>query len=118
MAEQAALSASRQREEIGTAYGAALLEFVSDRDAEAWSPLFAILAVADPDRLQELRVCAENLTRSKTSNAEDDSLALQLLADIRQVWPDTEPKVFVFLIERPASLAEEREFGEQIMVCT
>jgi uncharacterized protein DUF3631 len=101
LAEQAALFCSQRREEIGAAYVAAALDFVSDRDAEAWSPLFAILAVADPDRLQELRACAEHLTQSKTSNAEDDSLALRLLADIRQVWPDTEPKIFTAtLLER------------------
>jgi Protein of unknown function (DUF3631) len=52
LTEQAALFAGERREEINTAYCAAALDFVSDRDAEAWSPLFAILAIADPDRLQ------------------------------------------------------------------
>jgi len=83
-----------QREEIGEAYEAASLDFVSDRDAEAWAPLFAILAVAAPERLSELRVCAERLTHSKSANAEEDSLALRLLVDMRDVWPGSEPKLF------------------------
>lgn len=85
---------NQHREEIGAAYGAAALDFISDRDAEAWSPLFAILSVAAPEWLPELRGCAEHLTRSKASNAEDDSLALRLLSDMRDVWPESELKVF------------------------
>jgi hypothetical protein len=85
---------TQRREEISAAYGAATLDFISDRDAEAWSPLFAILSVAAPERLPELQVCAEHLTQSKASNAEDDSLALRLLADMRDVWPESEPKIF------------------------
>jgi hypothetical protein len=84
----------QRREEIGAAYEATELEFITDRDAEAWAPLFAILSVAAPERLPELRMCAERLTQSKGANAEDESLALRLLADIREVWSDGEPKIF------------------------
>jgi hypothetical protein len=92
---------SQRREEIEAAYGKADLDFISDRDAEAWSPLFAILAIADISRLKELRESAMRLTHNKASNAEDDSLSLRLLADIRSVWPGSEPKVFTaVLIER------------------
>jgi putative DNA primase/helicase len=84
----------QRREEIGAAYEATELGFVSDRDAEAWAPLFAILSVAAPEWLPELRTCAERLTHSKGANAEDDSLTLRLLADVREVWSDSEPKIF------------------------
>jgi hypothetical protein len=94
LTERAEIFINQRKEEIAAAYGVAALDFISDRDAEAWSPLFAILAIAEPSRLPELRVCAENLTRSKASNAEDDSLSLRLLADVRDVWPETEPKIF------------------------
>jgi len=92
--ERAEAFVEQRRDEISTAYEAADLGFVSDRDAEAWAPLFAILAVAAPARLAELRACAELLTNSKAANAEDDSLALRLLSDIREVWLEVEPTIF------------------------
>jgi uncharacterized protein DUF3631 len=92
--ERAEAFVIQRREEIGAAYLATNLEFLSDRDAEAWAPLFAILAVADPLRLAELQVCAESLSNTKAANAEDDSLSLRMLADVREVWPKTEAKIF------------------------
>jgi len=94
LSERASACAAERREEVGAAYEAAELGFVSDRDAEAWAPLFAILSVVAPKRLPELRVCAERLTHLKSANAEDDSLALRLLSDVRDVWPEAELKVF------------------------
>ncbi len=92
--ERAGQFIGQRKEEIEAAYGKVELDFISDRDAEAWGPLFAILAVAAPERLPELRTCAELLTHSKCANAEDDSLAIRLLLDMREVWSDTEPKIF------------------------
>lgn len=94
LSERASAFVTRRRDEIGAAYEAAALDFISDRDAEAWGPLFAILSVAAPERLPELRDCAERLTHSKSANAEDDSLALRLLLDMRDVWSDSYPKIF------------------------
>jgi hypothetical protein len=62
------------------------VEFLSDRDAECWQPLFSVLAIADSARLPELRTYAEALTGSKSATAEDDSLPLKLLADIKTVF--------------------------------
>lgn len=100
--ERAERFAAERREEIVAAYdGAPELDFIADRDAEAWAPLFAILAVGDPKRLPELRACAEHLTHSKSANAEDDSLDLRLLADVRDVWPASEARIFTAeLLER------------------
>ena len=81
---------SERAQEIEAAYKSADLPFLPDRDAEAWQPLFALLAILDSGRLGELRKCAENLTRSKSLNAEDDSITQRLLVDLRAVWPDTE----------------------------
>jgi len=92
--ERAEAFVMQRREEISAAYLATNLEFLSDRDAEAWAPLFAILAVADPSRLAELRACAESLSNTKAANAEDDSLSLRMLSDMREVWLATEPKIF------------------------
>jgi hypothetical protein len=57
------------------------LDFLGDRDAEAWMPLFAILAVADPGRLKELRQSAELLSGQKEEDAGDESLSVRLLLD-------------------------------------
>jgi hypothetical protein len=56
------------------------LDFLEDRDAESWAPLFSILAVADPSRLAELRGCAETLCGQKEDDA-DDHLAVRLILD-------------------------------------
>lgn len=82
------------KSEIEAAYDRLDLEFLEDRDAELWEPLFAVLAVADPVRLAELRTSAEALTQEKRQAALEDSLLLRLLADIRQVWKDREHAVF------------------------
>ncbi len=76
------------REEIAKVYdNLPDLEFLPDRDAEGWEPLFAILSVAAPHRIPELRRCAESLTSQKIADTQDDSLSLRLLDDIRAVWP-------------------------------
>jgi hypothetical protein len=99
--ERAGRFIGHRKAEIEAAYGNVELDFISDRDAEAWSPLFAILAIADVSRLKELRDSAMRLTRTKASNAEDDNLSLRLLADVHSVWPPGEPKIFtVELIQR------------------
>ena len=102
------------REQISAAYQKVDLDFLSDRDAEAWSPLFAILTVAHPERLMELRACAEHLTGAKALNAEDDSLSLRLLADIRQVWPESEYRIpTAELLSRLRSL-EDAPWSEEV----
>lgn len=79
---------NEKTEEIVKAYdNLPELEFLPDRDAEGWEPLFTILSVAAPNRIPELRLCAESLTGQKIADAEDDSLPLRLLADVRAVWP-------------------------------
>jgi hypothetical protein len=88
--ERAERFVGQRKSEIEAAYESADLAFLPDRDAEAWQPLFALLAVSDSRRLAELRKCAESLTQSKSSNAEDDSLSQRLLVDLRAVWPEAE----------------------------
>ena len=64
------------------------LPFLNDRDADIWMPLFAVCAIASPDRLKMLKECALFLSGSKANDDLEDSLPLRLLADIREVWPD------------------------------
>ena len=97
----------RQREQIEGAYLKLDLQFLEDRDCEAWEPLFAVMSVADPSRLPELRDCAEQLSKSKASADADESLAVKLLSDLRDVWPRNKPHVYTREL-----LALLRDLGE------
>jgi hypothetical protein len=88
------------------------LEYLSDRDADLWTPLFAMCTVATPERLPELRQCALILSAMKAGDDVDDSYALTLLRDTRTVWPggwerDPEDKCeTAFLLEKLKALEE------------
>jgi len=60
---------------------------ISDRDIETWLALFAVCAVASPDRLVEIKRCAELMSKSKQAADANDSDRLKLLGDIRNQWP-------------------------------
>lgn len=62
------------------------LPFLKDRDADLWMPIFAVCAVALPERIEELKKFALTLCGAKAADDLDDSLALTLLADVRSVW--------------------------------
>jgi hypothetical protein len=62
------------------------LGFLADREADLWMPVFAVCAVALPERIEELRKRALALCGAKAADDLDDSLALTLLADVRSVW--------------------------------
>ncbi|MGH9715593.1 MAG: DUF3631 domain-containing protein [Candidatus Acidiferrales bacterium] len=86
--------AARQQETVKTAYADSPdLEFLGDRDAEAWTPLFAIFAVADPGSLAELRESAVVLSGQKQESAESESLAVRVLLDSESVLRDGEQHV-------------------------
>ncbi len=61
------------------------LLFLSDRDAEIWLPVFAVLNVADGSRLAELQATAKHLSGAKSENEPND-LSIRLLADLRQIF--------------------------------
>jgi hypothetical protein len=66
------------------------LEFLSDRDAELFSPLFAVCSAVAPARLKALETDARVLCNSKASDGKEESLALVLLADLGRLWPEGE----------------------------
>lgn len=102
-------------EEIVRVYeGLPELDFLPDRDAEGWEPLFAILSVAVPHRLPELRRCAESLTQQKIADTEDDNLSLRLLADIRAVWSRNEPRVTTSTLLTRLRVLEESPWAEEV----
>jgi hypothetical protein len=70
------------------------LEFLKDREADCWLPLFAVCSVLSPERVDDLRGCAEFLSGQKEQADIDDSLAIRLLADIKTLWQDGQAQVF------------------------
>jgi hypothetical protein len=79
------------RAEIERAYQQVLdadLDYLNDRDADLWTPLFAICAVVDSARLPELKTSAQTLSAVKAGDDVDESYSLTLLRDIKAVWPE------------------------------
>lgn len=61
------------------------LHFLEDREAELWLPLFAVCRVVAPERLEELKATALNISRRKLSE-EPAEYGVLLLRDIREVF--------------------------------
>jgi hypothetical protein len=94
--------------EIERAYQDSLetdLDFLSDRDADVWTPLFVLCQVAVPESLEELKKYAKQLSDAKARADVEDSLPVTLLRDIREVWPQKE-KDLLEKGDRPADKCE------------
>ncbi len=61
---------------------------LEDREAELWSPLFAVVTIADPSRLPELERIAKGLSGAKAN--ENPSVGVRLLQDIRAIFDQAE----------------------------
>jgi hypothetical protein len=85
---------AENRQAIEASYKGLELDFIEDRDAEAWESLFAILALMDHSRSEELKNCALALTGQKAEGEAEESLSLRLLADLREIWPENEDTAF------------------------
>jgi hypothetical protein len=81
--------ADAHREQISKAYLKQNLDFLKDREADIWEPLFAIASVAVPERLEELERIAIRLSNEKATLDVDDSQGLRLLGDIRTIFGTT-----------------------------
>jgi hypothetical protein len=66
-------------------YGRDFISFRADREANLWSPLFAIAAVAVPGRLAELKAIAIRLITDK-AKLDCEVQAVQLLTDLRTIF--------------------------------
>jgi Protein of unknown function (DUF3631) len=100
--------AEYHRETVRATYeGMPDLGFLTDRDADLWMPLFAVCAVAAPERVDELRLCAQKLTSAKAADDVEDSLPLKLLVDVRMVWPTGSAHVgTAMLLERLREISD------------
>jgi hypothetical protein len=105
--------AEAHRDEVAGAYEKESLDFLDDREADNWAPLFAIAAIAIPDRLEELKRVAIRLGAAKNALDVDDSHEIRLLSDIRNVFTSKKLKRIStrHLISR-LQLAEENPWEE------
>jgi hypothetical protein len=88
------------------------LAFLNDRDADLWTPLFAVCSVVDSERLPALKTSALTLSRVKASDDVDESYALTLLRDIRAVWPEGEDKCETAVLLARLNVLEESLWRE------
>jgi hypothetical protein len=89
--ERIAAWGKEQLDTIQAAYlNAPDLDFLEDRDAESWAPLFVSLAVASPSRVAELRACAEALSGQKQDDVADEDFAVRLIRDVNAVLREGE----------------------------
>jgi hypothetical protein len=65
------------------------LDYLGDRDADLWIPLFALCELTAPDRVEDLKKNAQQLCNDKAEEDLEESLALTLLRDIRGYGPST-----------------------------
>jgi len=63
---------------------------LEDRPADVWEPLLAVAEHAGPDWAKRARTAATTLTGGQGSR---ETLGVELLRDIRAVWPAQEPTV-------------------------
>lgn len=98
------------KERIAKAYERQNLNFLQDREADLWEPLFAVASVAVPDRLGELKQIALRLSGEKEKLDVDDTQGIRLLADIRTVFDLTKREKITTeqLIFKLQSLPESR----------
>jgi hypothetical protein len=82
---------SAHREQIAEVYGKQELDFLQDREADIWEPLFAIASVAVPGRIAELKRIALQMSREKSNLDTDNSRGIRLLADIRDIFASSKP---------------------------
>jgi hypothetical protein len=78
--------AEAHKEQVAKVYSKQDLDFLRDREADIWEPLFAIAAVAVPERIEELKNIALHLSSQKELLDADDSQGIQLLSDIRSIF--------------------------------
>jgi hypothetical protein len=71
---------------VTEAYHQNAIDFLSGREADIWEGLFAIIRVAAPERIDELKATAIRLIAEKAKHDTDsEASAIRLLSDIRTV---------------------------------
>ena len=77
--------AAAHKKEVEAEYAKQDIEFLEDRESDNWASVFAIAAVAVPDRFEEIKQIALRLGKAKNALDADDSDSIRLLSDIRNI---------------------------------
>jgi hypothetical protein len=88
------------------------MEYLNDRDADLWSPLFAMCVSCSPERIAELKECAITLSKAKAGDDADNSLSLKLLIDIRTVWPNGKQRCYTAALVQLLQGLEDSPWGQ------
>jgi hypothetical protein len=83
LANQIADWTAAKRQEIIQCYADTSLISMPDREANIWTPLFAVAKVAIPERLSELQTTALRLVHEKAKQDSELSPAVRLLSDLK-----------------------------------
>lgn len=78
------------RETVARAYRKQHIDFLQDREADIWEPIFATASVAVPSRIEELKQTALRLSGEKRKLDTDETEGLRLLTDVRRVFDNLE----------------------------
>jgi hypothetical protein len=79
--------AAANEQNVAEAYRQNAIDFLSGREADIWEGLFAIIRVAAPERIDELRATAIRLVAEKAEHDTDsEASVIRLLSDIRTVF--------------------------------
>jgi len=104
------------RQDIEGVYDSYELDFLSDREAENWTPIFCLCSVLVPRRLAELKETAIAFAKGKAAFDADDSLGMRLLSDIQTILGNSQSNTLLgeklAAISSSALVAKLREVEE------
>ena len=83
---------------------------VEDRAADTWEALFAIAELAGGEWPERVRKACLALTGE---DPEDGRISTQLLADLKEIWDDSEDRLFSTTIIERLCIIEESPWSEQ-----
>jgi hypothetical protein len=112
--QQIAKVALNHRAAIEKAFEKIDIEDLEDREAENWSPLFAICEVLVPERLIDLKATAVVNGKEKESEDADASLQIKLLTDIRDVLIERNLGNGDLFAQKPNAGISSRELLEEL----
>lgn len=77
--------ATKHRKLVAAAYESQDLEFLEDREAELWLPLFVVCKLSAPHRVTDLKGIARRLAGDKASDEPAD-IGVRLLSDVSVIF--------------------------------
>lgn len=87
LAEEIGAWATANKQYVAEAYHQNTIDFLSGREVDVWENLFAIIRVAAPERIDELKTAAIRLVAEKAQyDTDSEESVIRLLSDLRAVF--------------------------------